>query len=903
LAAPRQPNNSRQSHVLGVSLLLLGDPDRSVAELRAADRPAARNDLAVALLEQGARDDSPARAAEALETLLAADGAREAARERLFNSALALERIGLLHRATAQWERLLTITVGQGWERKATDHIAALRRQLDAAPAIAAEKERRVLDETLASWASAVGAGRLDDARASLQMAGDSARQYRETHDDGSLETVVAAAAASVGQAEVARGHLAYVTARKRYRAGDPTGCVEAATHAISLLDASDSALAASSRVTAAGCAWLRHEYERADVLAAQAADRAARSGWHVLEGQATWLRGLTAAARRRPDEALEHYSFALRAFDRGRDMQRRAAVLGLQADLLDYLGRGEDAWRSLAEGLAIRQADPVRDYEMAASLTALASREGLPEVALQAAKEALSRARTSGMVDQICDARMRLGDAHRALSQLEEAKSEYQGARTAAAAIADPALRRRMGAHVGVRLAEVFADESPDQALAWLEESEPGGEADHFLRAALLRSRVLLGRGARHGAEASLRAAVEASRREEVRLRTLAHRDELFAEREGVRQALVALLVDDGRAEEALAVVDEWREPLGAPGGRVGRPTRPRPERVTFLSLPDRLLVWHQGDFGTRVVQRRVSQAEILALVSTAVRELRSGAPAAAMRSLSRLLLGGLDLQRTGTLLLSADPVLFAVPWAALPVPSGSGPLVEHRTPVITNHPVELASVVLSPDRCVLLARGAGAGPSSSKLAALPQVNAELSRVAALYPCRAEARRPVDIPARLDGSVAVLHFAGHSEVRADGVGTLLFNEGSDVLAAGPREVEQWPLTGVVVVLSSCSGAEGRISATAGRDGLVQAFLEAGAKAVIANVWPVADVDALAYSTELHRRLAAGEEVTGATRAAQLVMVSSGRPPAAWAGWRVQVGNTAHAESAAKGAL
>jgi len=98
------------------------------------------------------------------------------------------------------------------------------------------------------------------------------------------------------------------------------------------------------------------------------------------------------------------------------------------------------------------------------------------------------------------------------------------------------------------------------------------------------------------------------------------------------------------------------------------------------------------------------------------------------------------------------------------------------------------------------------------------------------------------------------------------------------------REITDLRLDGQLVILSSCSTATGRILGGEGAQSLAHAFLEAGAGAVLAGLWPIEDTDAADLFGELSRQLGRRRNVAGALRLAQRHALGRGRPPAAWAG-------------------
>ncbi len=137
-----------------------------------------------------------------------------------------------------------------------------------------------------------------------------------------------------------------------------------------------------------------------------------------------------------------------------------------------------------------------------------------------------------------------------------------------------------------------------------------------------------------------------------------------------------------------------------------------------------------------------------------------------------------------------------------------------------------------------------------------------------------------------------IIHFATHGLVnhRWPSRSALL-------LAAGPgqragedgfleaREIYRLSLASDLVVLSACQTARGRVLAGEGVQGLAQAFLHAGAGAVLATLWNVNDESAARFMGVFYEHLQDGMPATSALRAAKLEEIrrTPGATPAHWA--------------------
>ncbi len=98
------------------------------------------------------------------------------------------------------------------------------------------------------------------------------------------------------------------------------------------------------------------------------------------------------------------------------------------------------------------------------------------------------------------------------------------------------------------------------------------------------------------------------------------------------------------------------------------------------------------------------------------------------------------------------------------------------------------------------------------------------------------------------------------------------------------REIPELSLDGQLVILSSCSSSSGRILGGEGAQSLARAFLEAGAGAVLASLWPLQDEQAASLFGELSGQMGRGHSVAEALRLAQRQARDAGMPAGAWAG-------------------
>jgi len=84
------------------------------------------------------------------------------------------------------------------------------------------------------------------------------------------------------------------------------------------------------------------------------------------------------------------------------------------------------------------------------------------------------------------------------------------------------------------------------------------------------------------------------------------------------------------------------------------------------------------------------------------------------------------------------------------------------------------------------------------------------------------------------------------------------------------REIAHLPLTADLVTLSACDTAVGELQGEEGSTGLVQAFLFAGAKSVVASVWSADDASSELLMKQFYTHLAEKEDEASALRHAKL---------------------------------
>jgi CHAT domain-containing protein len=141
-------------------------------------------------------------------------------------------------------------------------------------------------------------------------------------------------------------------------------------------------------------------------------------------------------------------------------------------------------------------------------------------------------------------------------------------------------------------------------------------------------------------------------------------------------------------------------------------------------------------------------------------------------------------------------------------------------------------------------------------------------------------------------GNFKIIHFAVHA------ISTPHFPERSAlILGRDPhskddgllqaREIARLTLNAELVTLSACDTAKGKLEGEEGDNSLVQAFLIAGAKSVVATLWKVDDESTADLMKRFYTHLAQGQDKAGALRDAKLDLLKQlgKRAPVYWAGF------------------
>jgi CHAT domain-containing protein len=248
--------------------------------------------------------------------------------------------------------------------------------------------------------------------------------------------------------------------------------------------------------------------------------------------------------------------------------------------------------------------------------------------------------------------------------------------------------------------------------------------------------------------------------------------------------------------------------------------------------------------------------------------------------------------LTPNSVLLIAPHRQLNHFPWSALS--AGGEPLVGRSIPVVVPSLQSLAALMARPksktrfDKGLLLAVSAFNGRHEP----LPFTVEETKSLLRLYPKSDTLLGEETTWSALLGlaeasglsSYAFLHVASHAF--ADGVSGRLSG-----LAMFDRDVwvdELWDCAPfpALVTLSACSGSKSRLYDGDEQVGLAATFLAAGARHVVASLWPVKDEEAAGLMKTFYSYLLLGNSVSLALALAQRAAAQNGKAVSHWAGFR-----------------
>jgi|SRR5579872_416815 len=191
------------------------------------------------------------------------------------------------------------------------------------------------------------------------------------------------------------------------------------------------------------------------------------------------------------------------------------------------------------------------------------------------------------------------------------------------------------------------------------------------------------------------------------------------------------------------------------------------------------------------------------------------------------------------------------------------------------------------------------GAPAYGSDYVALPKAETEISEISARFP---NAAKTVEVgrnatPAAYSNSkpeqFSLIHFAAHAESNNASPleSAVVLSHAGDSYKLYARDVINVHINADLVTISACQSAGVRAYAGEGLIGFAWAFLQAGARGVVAGLWDVSDTSTEPLMNEFYGRLASGSDAVTAMREAKLTLLKQPRygKPFYWAPFQVYV--------------
>jgi CHAT domain-containing protein/Tfp pilus assembly protein PilF len=185
------------------------------------------------------------------------------------------------------------------------------------------------------------------------------------------------------------------------------------------------------------------------------------------------------------------------------------------------------------------------------------------------------------------------------------------------------------------------------------------------------------------------------------------------------------------------------------------------------------------------------------------------------------------------------------------------------------------------SPNRAVLvIGDPEPAGPEYPKL---PHAASEVESLAQRFPGPATkvftgpAAQPAVYRSARPEHFSILHIAAHAEANRQSPldSAVILSPGNGGFKLYARDVIDIPLRADLVTISACRSSGARNYAGEGLVGFAWAFLQAGARAVIAGLWDVADQSTSMMMDRMYAQISAGVPPLDALRSAKLELIRS----------------------------
>gem|GEM_PF-1374304 len=936
------------SHDEAIARLLLHRPAEAARDLRQAAlrEPTAQrwSDLAAAelLLARSTGNDE-----HLLDAFVALDHSFDIdprLPEALYNSAIALEQLGLRRVAAQRWRLFLGQETNSMWSAEATRRLKAnlrlhtdaddWRRMATSLPALPKDDLVRATERypqqarraaegpLLTDWAVAIDAH--DENAATRDR--DTAFIIGDTLRRRSGDALVAESVAAIDRTSVANrrllvaAHLAYRSGRLALRDMKMSTATQAFDGAARLFARSASPMTGVAALYAAVA--LRNESKT--VEASKRLARLIRTTNSVrypsLVAQARYELSLCYGAEGRWRESLENAEVAASLFRQLGERENAAAVGVVLIGVSDLTGQRSEAIEQMLR--TFRELSSAGSDDRIAATLATAGHEEVRrrrwDIARALANIESELPDTRGNPILKSDNLIRRAAIELNLGNVARAESAIAAAAAAAQPVSGQ-IRAKILADIDAVGGAIARRHDPARAIALLRRSisfqQASGRSYALPELYLECGRARKAAGDIAGASADYESGIAVLEQQRTqaaeawrRIGIFDNAMELFdeatkiaIERHDLEHAF--LQVERHRARVLLdeLVADHARLPSVLNVGRLGVLLRPDETVVEYCKLDSAIIAFvmdsHHLEAHRLATNSGAIEAEALAATEALAKkhEARSH-----LTKLHAMLLDPIRQSVDGrqSLIVVPDPSIQQVPFAALFDSKRQQYRIEEQRVIVAP---SLASFVVSGRKAHRIHQRSVAAFGNpyldltldTSLDPLPYAELEASRVAHAY---GRSTIAVGASATKVAFIAALrmpvgiHFAGHarSTPRQPWRSALLFSSGS--LTA--REIVGVKgVTADLVVLAACSTGHGGNTAVEGSPVLAHAFLIAGVRTVIATLWDVEDGDTGPLMLALHQRLAVGMAPATALREAQVAMLHDrrieNREPSRWAAFAV----------------
>jgi CHAT domain-containing protein len=575
-------------------------------------------------------------------------------------------------------------------------------------------------------------------------------------------------------------------------------------------------------------------------------------------------------------NESVRDYTAALGFAYRARDEGQLERLLEILIIIMNRLGRSEDAQSLCAEAVEMmaafeKDAGPTDGIEVVARRLNLICREG--ELALQMGD--LDRAGATferGLASPLGEMRELEGRMRFGLAQVRLAKKRFTDA--------------------GILL---------DECLAL---AVSGGYEELKWQAAFLQGKLLEERGDSSAALSAFSRSIDTLESMRRNIASFDLRQQFLTSRFDPYKEIVSLLYhtlhDEQKALEFAGRAKSMtlQEYLNGASGSDRKQIPDCAETLQAIAIDyfftaDGLLAFVSDSGRQEVVELKSSRSELEAEVK-AFLAATTGRDEAAFGPLSRKLYATLvepvfrfaGNENHERLLIFPDGPLHLLPFGGLQDPQGRFLLEK-----ITLSYAPSRSVL---HRCLSMERGSAASHSRTVLlldgtATLPGASRELARLTELYQknCRLLTARDLDAAGRLAAEAEIFHFAGHATA-IKGKPVLLLSSGSQPVYLDSGSIGSWRLRkNRLVTLAGCETGIGPQAEGETPWGLIPAFLNAGAPALLVSMLPVDDSSTVQLTSRFYELLAGSISKASALQKAQLSLLAQARAsgrlnPSSW---------------------